>query len=148
MSLSQPIFSLMDVPMPAENRERPAKLVAAVPDRLQAAMAVLVGSEPNIHLIAASADIQTLLLLHLDQPPDLVLLEVDEDDKEASRQIRRVKAVWPQARCIALVELARQREPVRAAGADIVLVKGVAPRRLMSVIMGLWRPGEDEAVSS
>ena len=113
---------------------RPAIVAAVVPDWLQAALAVLLRAEPDVRLIACTANVQTLLLLALEQTPDLVLLDADSHDERAGDQVRRIKTAWPDARCLILVNGPRQEAKAREAGADEVLLKGASARRLVTAI--------------
>jgi DNA-binding NarL/FixJ family response regulator len=97
-------------------------------------LAVLLKSEQDVKLIACTATVQTLLLLSLDQVPDLTILQVVEPDEKACDQIRQIKAVWPASRCLVMVEHSRQRGSMRAAGADEVVLRGIPPQKLLTSI--------------
>ncbi len=116
------------------NVERPTNIAAIVPVWLQDALAVLLKSDQSIRLVACTATIQTMLLLSLDRAPDLVLLDVDERDEQASDQVRQIRAVWPDARCITLIDRGGQQSVMQAAGADEVLLKGTLAKQLLTVI--------------
>lgn len=113
---------------------RPTTIAAIVPVWLQDALAVLLKSDQSVRLVACTATIQTMLLLSLERLPDVVLLDVDERDEQASDQVRQIRAVWPESRCIALVAHGGQRSLVQTAGADEVLLKGTPPKRLLTMI--------------
>lgn len=125
------------------NVERPATIVAIVPVWLQDALAVLLKSDRSVRLVACTATIQTMVLLSLDKTPDLVLLDVDERDEQASNQVRQIRAVWPDARCIALVARGGQQRVMQAAGADEVLFKGTLSKQLLTVIHRVARQSKD-----
>jgi len=116
----------------ALNHSITAAVVAPV--RLQGAYSVLLQAVPGIKLIARTATVLQLLSLEIEQSPDLVLLEADSDNERASDQIRQLKAAWPTTCCIVLVEDSRQRKLVEQERADVVLLKGVSPRRLLETI--------------
>ena len=112
----------------------PMTIAAVVPVWLQDALAVLLKSEQDVRLVACTATVQTLLLLSLEQAPDLVLLKTDEHDQRATDQVRQIKAIWPASRCLVLVEHNRQGGLLRAAGADEILLTGSpAPQLLASI---------------
>jgi DNA-binding NarL/FixJ family response regulator len=48
--------------------------------------------------------------------------------------LRHLKARWPQARCIVMVEAECDAQAIQATDADVVLVKGVLATRLLSII--------------
>ena len=114
--------------------ERSTTIAAVVPVWLQDALAVLLKSDRSVRLVACTATIQTMLLLSLDRSPDVVLLDADEQDEKASSQVRQIKTVWPDSRCIVLVERGNQQSLVQASGADEVLLKGITPNQLFTAI--------------
>ncbi len=109
-------------------------VAAVVPVWLQDALAVLLKSEQDVKLIACTATVQTLLLLSLDQVPDLTIFQVVEPDEKACDQIRQIKAVWPASRCLVMVEHSSQQGSIRAAGADEVVLRGIPPQKLLTSI--------------
>ena len=104
---------------------------------------MLLKSDQSVRLVACTATIQTMVLLSLDKTPDLVLLDVDERDELASDQVRQIRAVWPDARCIALVDRGGQQSVMHAAGADEVLLKGTLSKQLLTVIHRVARQSKD-----
>ncbi len=117
--------------------ERLTTVAVVVPVRLQDAYSTFLRAIPEVKVVACAATVQALLSLVVEQSPDLVLLEADSHDTQASDQVRRIKTAWPTARCIALVEHTRQRALVQAAGADVALLRGASPKRLLKVISKL-----------
>ena len=126
--------------------ERLTTMAAVVPVRLQDAYSTFLRAIPEVKLVACAATVQALLSLVVEQSPDLVLLEADSHDTQASDQVRRIKAAWPTTRCIALVEHTRQRAWVQAAGADAALLRGASPKRLLKVISKLRSVDESGAI--
>jgi DNA-binding NarL/FixJ family response regulator len=124
--------------------ERPTIVAAVVPDWLQAALAVLLQAEPDLKLVACTANVQTLLLLALEESPDLVLLDANGHDSRATDQVRRIKAAWPKARLVVLVKDSRQGASVEEAGADATLLKGASAKRLVSAIHQTLQSGEED----
>jgi DNA-binding NarL/FixJ family response regulator len=121
---------------PAESSrvEQPITVAAVVPVWLQDALAVLLKSERDVKLIACTASVQTLLLLSLDQVPDLVIFQVAEQDDRASNQVKQIKAVWPASRCLVVVDHSGQQGLMRETGADEVMLKGILPQKLLATI--------------
>jgi DNA-binding NarL/FixJ family response regulator len=114
--------------------EHPTTIAAVVPVWLQDALAVLLKSDQSVRLVACTATIQTMLLLSLGRSPDVVLLDAAEQDEKASSQVRQIKTVWPDSRCIVLVEHGGQQSLMQASGADEVLLKGASSEQLFTVI--------------
>ena len=116
------------------NVERLTTIAAIVPVWLQDSLAVLVKSDQSLRLVACTATIQTMLLLSLDHSPNVVLLDTDERDEQASDQVKQIRAVWPDSHCIALVSRRDQQSLIKVAGADEVLLKGTPPKQLLAMI--------------
>lgn len=106
------------------------------PAGLLDAYCVLLQAAAEVKVVACATTVQALLQIAIEQSLHLVLLDAERRDEQVSEQVRRIKAAWPTARCIVLVEHARQEELVRKAGADVVLLKGASPRRLLEIIKG------------
>ena len=102
------------------------------PAWFQEPLAVLVYAIPSTRLWAYGSSVEDLLSLPIGEVPDLVLLYAS--DVHAASQVRQVKAGWPTARCVALIRERRQQPAVLEAGADLVLLQGVAPGRLVAAI--------------
>jgi DNA-binding NarL/FixJ family response regulator len=126
--------------------ERLTTVAVVAPVRLQDAYGTFLRAIPEVKLVACAATAQALLTLVVEQSPDLVLLEADGHDTQASDQVRRIKTVWPTARCIVLVEHTRQRALVQAAGAEVALLRGASPKRLLEVISKLRSADKSGAI--
>lgn len=121
---------------PAEGEQpKPLTNVAIVaPVWLQNALLVLLHAQPDLKLVACTATVQVLLSLDLEQTPDLVILETDEQLERSEEQIGRIKTTWPGSSCIALIEESKERSLIQAAGADEILLKGAVPEQLLGAI--------------
>ena len=102
--------------------DRTVAIVA--PQWLQNGLAVVIKSIPNLQLVACTGSINTLLLIDLERSPDLVVLTLDIPETKDNHPIRQVKLVYPQARCLALIQEVEQSANARAAGADETLLQG------------------------
>ena len=111
-------------------------VAVVAPAALRDAYCVLLEAAAEVKVVACATTVQALLQMAVEQPLDLVLLDAERRDEQATEQVRRIKAAWPTARCIVLVEHARQEELVQKAGADVVLLKGIYPKRLLEIIKG------------
>jgi DNA-binding NarL/FixJ family response regulator len=121
--------------LPETNRERPpTKVVVVAPVWLKEALLILLQSAANIQLVTSVVSVAELLEQPPKVDPDLVLIDGKRELEGAYDQVSRVKARWPGAYCIILVDHINQQEVLKAAGADQILVKGVSPQRLMAAI--------------
>ena len=119
------------------------KIAVVAPARLREAFIVLVQSASSVSCLASATGFDALLDNLQDEIPDVILLYVAKEASgvkrgpESSQQVAEIKGLWPDATCIALVEHPQQRETARAMGADVGLLEGVAPDRLLEAIESL-----------
>jgi DNA-binding NarL/FixJ family response regulator len=109
-------------------------LIIARSERLRESLLVLLRAIPQIAHIYQAEDVPTALSLSLGCDPVLVLCDYDLSQDGMSTMLRQIKAKWPQARCVALVEGERERARAQAAGVDVALIKGVLAARLLDTI--------------
>ena len=119
----------------AAQEDRSVAIVA--PQWLQDGLAVVIKSIPNLQLVACTGSINTLLLIDLERSPDLVVLTLDIPDTRDNHTIRQVKFVYPQARCLALIQEVDQSAGAHAAGADEMLLQGVSAEQFCLAIRRL-----------
>jgi DNA-binding NarL/FixJ family response regulator len=114
--------------------DRQTSIVAVVPRWLHGPLEVLLQASQEAILSASAVTVRDLLKKGVSQQPDIVLVYTAGHDDEASNQVQHLKNAWPLARCIALVENARQRSPILQAGADDVLLQGASAKQLLEII--------------
>jgi len=114
--------------------ERPTVAAVVAPAELQQAYCVLLEAMTDVRLERCVTTVEALLSLAGEQPPGLVLLEADRCDGFTRDQVRRIREAWPMVRCVVLVERAGQQELALEAGADVALLKGASPKRLLDAI--------------
>ena len=114
--------------------DQQTSIVAVTPRWLHGPLAVLLQASQKASLSASAVTVKDLLKKGVRRQPDIVLIYTASRDDEASDQVRHLKATWPLARCIALVEHARQRTPILQAGADDVLLQGASAKQLLEII--------------
>jgi len=119
----------------AAQEDRTVAIVA--PQWLQDGLAVVIKSIPHLQLVACTGSINTFLLIDLERPPDLVVLTLDIPDTRDNHPIRQVKFVYPQARCLALLQEVEQSASARAAGADDILLQGVSAEQFCRAVRRL-----------
>ena len=95
-------------------------------------LGVLVQAAPGVIWAGCTTTVEALLSAPAEEPPDLVLLYAA--NRLAASQVGEVKGAWPHARCIVLVEDARHQAVALKAGADLVLLEGLAPGRLLETL--------------
>jgi DNA-binding NarL/FixJ family response regulator len=70
--------------------------------------------------------------------PVLVLLDFDLSSSDVlAVALKQIKATWPQSQCIALVHNEQEYQLAKAAGADVVLMKGVPATQLFAIVKEL-----------
>lgn len=109
-------------------------VIAIVPDWLSEPLSVLLETSKEVRLAGSASSLEELAPPEEGPAPDLVLVYADGRDDVAVEQIRQLKACWPDAHLITLVDRGGQRELAEAAGASQVMMKGVSPGRLMQSI--------------
>jgi DNA-binding NarL/FixJ family response regulator len=111
-----------------------AALVIAHSAQFRESLLVLLRAIPQIEQIYQAEDVPSALTLHIAFAPLLVLCDYDLAQGKVNRMLRRVKAMWPEARCVALVEDEQEREDAEDAGVDVALIKGVLAAKLLETI--------------
>jgi ribosomal protein S18 acetylase RimI-like enzyme len=131
-----------EVRLSRETEPRPAlALIVARPAQFRESLALLVRSISHVGRIECAEGLHTALADHPDLSPDLLLCDYESVQDEPVGTLHRVKARWPQSRCLVLVEDEDARCKAQAAGADVVLTKGVLAARLLEEIEGCF-PGK------
>jgi DNA-binding NarL/FixJ family response regulator len=110
-------------------------LIIAQPGQLRDGLYMLLKATPRVdvviraHVAPSTLDLGTL--------PCLSLIVVDADGEPSGMALdllAQIKAQCPTARSITLVNSDAEHERCVAAGADVVLVKGVLATRLLTII--------------
>ena len=115
-------------------------LVIAAPGQLQEGLQVLLATLPDTAVVLV-ADAGSALALVARLQPQLVL--VAGGDGEST--LCSLRETYHQAHFLVLVENARQVAPVRAAGADTVLVEGIPASRLLAHVRQLLAEASDHS---
>lgn len=98
---------------------------------LHESFTVLLQAAPGVVVGACAITLEELAAA-MAEKPELVLLY--SSSGRTGSQVEEIKAVWPGAHCIALVEHAEYQAVARQAGADIVLPGGLAPALLLEAV--------------
>jgi DNA-binding NarL/FixJ family response regulator len=108
--------------------------IIARPGQLREGLQILLKAIPQIELICEVEDISLALALQQHHHPTIALLDCDPYGTSVLNTVQHIKALWPQTCCIALVEHEQEHQAALAAGADVVLVKGVLATTLLTTI--------------
>lgn len=110
-----------------------APTVIVAPIALQQALLVLLRAQGVYAPILCAATVQGLAMT---LAPRLLLYTMPEAAADAT-DVQTMKQRWPAAGLLVLVAKPAQQALAQAAGADIVLPQGVAPRQLREAIAAL-----------
>jgi len=111
-------------------------LVIARSAQLRESLLVLLRALPRIQEIYQADGGDSALMMSQQIHPALVLLDHGLTRNEAQATLEGIKVAWPQARSIVLLDDEQDRRGVEAAGADLVLVKGMLAAKVLDMIDG------------
>jgi DNA-binding NarL/FixJ family response regulator len=120
-----------------------AALIIANPGRFRYSLQVLVAAVRQIDTVVQVDTVPSAFSLHLQDPPALVLLDLDLVEDAAPTALARIRARWPGARCVILIGGDGQGQTAGTAGADAILVKGVLASRFIATVEALLSPAEN-----
>lgn len=109
-------------------------LIIARSAQLRESLLVLLRAAPRIEKIYQADDGDSALRMGQQIRPALVLLDHGLAQNEIQGTLGRIKAAWPQARSVVLLDDEQDRRDVEVAGADMVLVKGVLAATILDKI--------------
>jgi len=109
-------------------------LIVAKPGPLRNSLQALMTTVPKIEIVAETDNPSTLLRMGNAMQPDIVLLDASLSEDDVWAALRRIRDEWLQTRSIVLVEGSHQQQRARAAGADVVLIKGYPADGLTTAI--------------
>jgi len=115
-----------------------AAMIIAKRSVLRDGLRALVMAMPQLKAVHEADDLTSALKLSEPQPA-LVMLDLParRNGEDAWLTVRRAKARWPQARCIFLANDVQQQQEAESAGADVVLLEGFPPEKLVAAIVKL-----------
>ncbi len=110
-------------------------LVVAKSDRWRRNLKILLETEPWIKVIGQTDDKDSALEMIFQHHPALLILDMNMPYNGTWKTtLKQVKAEWPQTRCLILGDTTQKLQAARAAGADVVLMKGFAIAELFATI--------------
>jgi GNAT superfamily N-acetyltransferase len=109
-------------------------LIVARSAQFRESLVVLTRAIPEVGRIKQADSISSALSEYVGQGPDLILCDFEAVQNEIVETLHRVKARWSSSRCVVLVDDEGARQAAEAAGADVVLTKGVLAARLLETV--------------
>lgn len=120
-------------------KHRASALIVARPDLLREGLRAALAAMHSFQAVDVADSPTSALAMAMEHDPVLVLLSTGEPVEQTLAGLRQIKARWPKAWCILLVDTVAQQQSVQAAGLEEVLVKGVRPDKLLGTVEGLIR---------
>jgi DNA-binding response OmpR family regulator len=111
-------------------------LIVAPPGDLQLGLQALLAVLRNVEVLVATEGPLALEVIEK-HAPSLVILDDDLPGDGALLSANQIKASWPEIRCLVLVSDEERRQRVGETNADLVLIKGYPPAKLIAAIQGL-----------
>jgi DNA-binding NarL/FixJ family response regulator len=109
-------------------------LIVARSAQLRGSLLVLLRALPRIEEIYQADDGDSALRMSQQIRPALVLVDHDLSQIEVQATLERIKVAWPQTCSVVLLDDEQDRRGVEAAGADMVLVKGMLAAKVLDMI--------------
>jgi len=113
-------------------------LIVAKPSQFREGLLAMLTSIPQIKQVGQADDGLSALKMAVQHYPALVLMDFDLSSGEVLvATLEQIKATWPQSQGIALVHNEQEYQLAKAAGADVILMKGVPATKLLAIIKEL-----------
>jgi DNA-binding NarL/FixJ family response regulator len=116
---------------------RATALIIAGSAQLRDSLLVLLRALPQIETVCQAEDAPSALAMAPQVQPVLVLLDCDPAEDNLRPALDQIRATWPGARCLILIEDDEDRRCLRGGGADVTLVKGLRAATVLETIEGL-----------
>ena len=111
-------------------------LIVAPPGGLQIGLQALLAVLHDVDVLVAAEGSLALDVVER-HSPSLVILDDDLPGDAALLASNRIKARWPDIRCLVLVDDEQQRQRLEQSSADLLLVKGYPAAKLIAAVEGL-----------
>jgi len=112
-------------------------LIIARSDPMRDSLLVLLRASSQIEQSYEAEDVRAAVAMAPEVQPALVLLDCDLAGAEAHESLGLIRARWPAARTVVLVDDEDERARAQQCGADLVLLKGVRADTILEAIEGL-----------
>ena len=109
-------------------------LIATASDSLQSGLMAIMSTTSQVYAFILAKESAVAHRMIAERQPALVLLDMALPGEGAQRVMQQIRSRWPLTRCIALADNVQQQQEARVAGADVVLIKGFPPAKLIAAI--------------
>lgn len=109
-------------------------LIMAKPSELREALQAILSVIPQIKQICETDNCASTLTMAAQLHPALVVLDFDLPLKQISIVLAQIKATCSQAQSVVLVDNEQEYQMAKAAGADLVLIKGIQAAKLLAIL--------------
>jgi DNA-binding NarL/FixJ family response regulator len=110
-------------------------LIADDRSRSRRGLRALLTTQPGIEVVGEAGDGREALRLVEEHLPDAVLIDAKMPTMDGLTATRLIKESWPEIKVIVLTMYGARQADATAAGADVFLVKGCSPERLLKAIL-------------
>lgn len=117
-----------------------ATLIVTRSGSLHNGLLALTTAIPRVEVVGETSDAASALEMIGQHRPTLVLLDAGLPGSAAWMVLETIKRSWPGTRCIVLAGSVKQQSEASALGADVVLLEGVPPAKLVAAIEHLIPP--------
>ena len=109
-------------------------LIATKAGSLQSSLLALMTTIPQVNAVIVAEEVSLAQRMIAEHRPAIVLLDMNLLGDGAQTILGQIKTRWPLIRCIVLADDVRQQQEAKAADAEIVLIKGFPPTKLIAAI--------------
>ena len=109
-------------------------LIATASDSLQSGLMAIMTTTSQVYAFILAQESAVAHRMIAERQPALVLLDMALPGEGARRIMQQIRSTRPLTRCIALADDVQQQQEARVAGADVVLIKGFPPAKLIAAI--------------
>ncbi len=109
-------------------------LIADDSARAREGLRALLATWPDITVVGEAANGQEALRLVAAFQPDVVLMDLQMPVLDGVQATRLIKQQWPATTVIVLTMYSLEQTAALAAGADVIVLKGSPPERLLTAL--------------
>lgn len=114
-------------------------LIVASPGPLREGLRAALAAIPRLDEVCEVDNAAAAIRLFGARTPALLLVSTGLEGNNTPESCRSIKACWPGSPCLVLVDTVELEPVAKAAGADLVLVKGVRPDQFLGRIESILR---------